>query len=261
MAVVTGASSGIGRATALRLGRRGYHLVLVARRRAMLEELAGQIADGEGATAGCTIMEADLSDRENVGSVAGELARLPGLIEVLVNNAGHGIYSPMLEVRPDEERALMQVHYHAAAALIRAVLPGMLDRGRGHVINVGSISVKMAPWGHAPYTAAKAALVAMTQSLAAEHPPAESGVHISYVNPGIVRTEFFEKPGMRALFRQVTRHGITADAVAGRIERLLDRPRLEVCVPRYYRVMDWISAISPGLAHRIVARQSRPKRR
>ncbi|MCC7204008.1 MAG: SDR family NAD(P)-dependent oxidoreductase, partial [Phycisphaeraceae bacterium] len=182
-------------------------------------------------------------------------------IEVLVNNAGHGIYTPMLEVRPDEERAMMQVHYHAAAALIRAVLPGMLERRRGHVINVGSISVKMGPWGHAPYTAAKAALVAMTQSLAAEHPPADTRVHFSYVNPGIVRTEFFEKPGLKSLFGQVSRRGITADAVAERIERLLDRPRLEVCVPRLYRMMDWIRAISPGIAQWIVARQSRPSER
>src|SRR5258706_484180 len=92
-----------------------------------------------------------------------------GPATVLVNNAGFGWYATFLDHAHEDHRRLMEVNYFAAVATLRAVLPGMVLRRRGHVINIASMSTKMGPWGHAGYAAAKAALVSLTQTLAAEH--------------------------------------------------------------------------------------------
>ena len=250
-AIVTGASSGLGREIARLLAARGLHLVLVARRTARLEELRAELTD----VAPCTILTLDLCEPEALGASLASLKGVPP-VEVLVNNAGYGLYAPFLDVPPEETRRLMEIHYFAAAAAVRTLLPGMLSRGRGHVINVASISTKMGPWGHSGYTAAKSALVALTQSLSAEY--RSRGVNFSYVNPGIVQTEYFDHPSYAPLQGQVRRHGIAAAAAARQIVGLLDRPRIELCIPRHYRVLDWIRAISPDLAHWLVTRESRP---
>lgn len=252
LAIVTGASSGIGREIALRLARRGYRTAIIARRVQRIEELARELS----AYAPSEPLPLDLSQPEGIEpAIAGLLARL-GPAEVLVNNAGAGQYARFLDTSPQTERALMQVHYFSAAAMIRAVLPGMLRRRHGHVINIASISSKMGPWGHSTYASAKAAIVSLTQTLAAEH--AADGVHFSYVNPGIVATEFFNDPHLASVAeRNASRH-LAPAAVAEAVVRLLDRPRLELCIPRHYRLLDWINALSPTLAHWLVARESRP---
>jgi short-subunit dehydrogenase len=118
------------------------------------------------------------------------------------------------------------------------------------------MAVKMGPWGHAGYAAAKSALATLTQSLAAEYDG--TGVRFSYVNPGIVDTDYLRDPSYAPLLRRVQRHAVSAGYVAKRIVSLLDRPRLELCIPAHYRVMDFFKALSPTLAHLLVTRQSRP---
>lgn len=253
-AVVTGASGGIGRCLAARLAERGLGVVLIARREPALRETADALPDD----ARCAVVPVDLADAEATGRAIDTVCERAGTPDVFVHCAGLGQYQPMLAHGPDIEQRVMRVNYHAAAQIIRRTLPGMLERGSGAIINVASIAVNMGPWGHAAYTASKAAVVAMTQSLAAEH--AGSGVNFGYVKPGIVRTAFFESPDMQPLWKRVEKHAIDPDLVARRIARLLDRPRLELVVPRHYRVLDWINAISPTLLHRLVTRNSRPDR-
>jgi hypothetical protein len=251
VAIVTGASSGVGREVALLLARRGYHLLLMARRKQKLEELAAEISRH----AGSTVMTCDLCQCDAIENMAPGLG-VKGPVEVLINNAGHGLYQPFLKHSTEDFRRLMEVHYFAPVSAIRAVLPAMVERGRGHVINIASISVKMGPWGHAGYAAAKSALATLTQSLAAEY--AGTGVRFSYVNPGIVDTDYFRDPSYAPLLPRVRRHAVSAQYAAKKIVSLLDRPRLELCIPAHYRLMDFFKALSPTLAHLLVARQSRP---
>lgn len=251
-AVVTGASSGIGRSVAARLAIRGYRLVLIARR----EEKLREVAAGLKGAAACDVWPMDLSDADAVGEVGRRLVREYESIDVLVNNGGGGIYEPFLELDDAAVRALMEVHYFAPAALMRAVLPGMIERGYGRVINVASIATAVGPWGHGPYAAAKAAMVALTESVAGECEG--KGVRLTYVNPGVVKTAFFDSPGYEKMAETVRKHGIEADRVAAAIERCIDRPRLAVTVPGAYRFLGFIKAISPGLAHRMVTASSRP---
>jgi short-subunit dehydrogenase len=255
VALVTGASSGIGREVAILLARRGYRLVLTARRAERLKELAAALPpDAVEAVLPC-----DLACAGELEALAARLsARGEGGVEVLVNNAGFGLYRPFLSHSTEDFRRLMEVHYFAAVSTIRAVLPGMVERRRGQVINIASIAIKMGPWGHAGYAASKSALATLTQTLAAEY--RGTGVRFSYVNPGIVETEYFEHPSYESLKPRVRRHAVSAGYAARKIVSLLDHPRLELCIPAHYRVMDWFKALSPALTHLLVSRQSRPPR-
>lgn len=254
LAVVTGGSSGIGAAIARQLARRGYRTVIVARRAALLRRIAEEIS----ADCPCAAVVADLANPEQVEAAIRTIMTEHGTPEVLVNCAGYGAYRTFLDHSDADHERLLQVNYLSARRLIQAFLPAMIERRRGHVINITSVSAKFGPWGHAGYAAAKAALTTLTQTLACEY--AEHGVNFSYVKPGIVDTEYFQQAETAALWSVVRRRAISAEAVAAATVRLLDRPRLELCVPRHYRFLDVIRAISPGLVLRLVRNGSRPAR-
>lgn len=246
-AIVTGASSGIGRITAMLLAERGYHVVLVARRVDRIRELAEELGPDRS-----TAAPMDLADVAAVEPAVQTIVRDRGPVEVLVHAAGHGLLEPFTRQSGDTLQRLMNVHYLSAAAMVRVLLPVMLQRRRGHVIGVSSISTKVAPWGHGGYTAAKAALTAMIQTLHAEHPT--SGVHFSSVHPGIVATEFFENPAYAHLPRSVFKHAIPPRQVAQAIVRLLDHPRLELVVPASHRILNLLNVVCPGVVHGRIAR-------
>jgi uncharacterized protein len=193
LALVTGASSGIGWAFAQRLAGDGYDLVAVGRRRDRLEELAASLT-------GVTVepLVADLSTDEGIDEVAGVCAARP--LTMLVNNAGVAHYMPIAELPADQARELVHVKVVAATMLIRAAAPGMAARGEGTIINVsGMIAFSgPAPQGRLPYRAVYAGtlahLVAMTQVLHEELTP--RGLRVQVVCPGVVATEFHTRQGL-----------------------------------------------------------------
>ena len=250
-ALVTGASSGIGLAVARRLAARDVHLVLVAQNTQRLNHAAaGLPGDGER-----RVVAADLASVDAVEAIiAPAIAGLP--IEMLVNAAGVGSYRRFLEEPPINQRRLLQVNYLATQAMIRRVLPGMVEAGWGRVVNIASMSAVAGAWGHSAYAPTKAALVALTRSLEAEH--ADEGVRFSAVLPGIIDTPYFRKGTMRRLWPAVRGRAIPADRVGRAVERLIGRPRVAVYVPWYYRALEWLAAISPTLAVKLVGGQSRP---
>jgi short-subunit dehydrogenase len=254
LAIVTGASSGIGRAIAASLSQRGFRLGLIARDREALEKNA----DEWRRDAPCVVVPMDLTDTDSIGPSIKQLLRTAEApADVLVCAAGCGVYQPVMQQTHAQHLQLWQINYLATFSIIRAVLPGMLRARRGHVIAIASMSSKIGPWGHAGYAGAKAAVVSLMQTLAAEHDC--SGVHFSYVNPGIVDTPFFQKSSTHGLWSVVAKRAIPPVAVAKGVMSLLDRPRLEICIPRYYRMLDLIRAISVRLAHRLVRDGSRPQ--
>lgn len=251
LAVITGASSGIGRVIAHRVAQRGYRTVLIARRLGRIESLAAELSQHAPSRA----VAMDLADAELIEPAITELIAREGGVDLLINNAGYGVYGPFLQQSEAVHRRLMQVNYFAPLILTRQMLPGMLERGTGQVINIASVCVKMGPWGHAGYAASKAALVAMTQCLAAEH---GERVSFSYVLPGLVSTDFFQEVEMSELEAMHRGKFISAERVADRVVRLLDRPKLEVCIPRHYALLDFMRAISVQAVHQLVKRSSRP---
>jgi len=190
LAVVTGASSGIGRAFAERLAADGYDLVAIGRRRERLEELAASVTDVKIQT-----LVADLSTDEGIEVVADVCASQP--LSMLVNNAGVAHYMPISQLPADKASELVHVKVVAPTMLIRAAVPGMIERGEGTIINVAGMIAFSGPapgaQGRAVYAGTLAHLVTMTQVL---HEELKSeGVKVQVVCPGIVATEFHERQG------------------------------------------------------------------
>ena len=178
-ALITGASRGIGRAIALRLAP-DYDIVAVARSQSNLDTLAADI----GRTGGrCTPIALDITDG---AAVAKALAHVDA--DVVVNNAGVGVIKPFLEMTSEEWHRQVDVNFNALYHVTRAVLPGMVARGRGHVVIIGSISGRSAYVGGTAYSGTKAAVTAFAESLFLE--VRDQGVKVSVVSPGSVGTEF-----------------------------------------------------------------------
>jgi short-subunit dehydrogenase len=194
LALITGASSGIGRAFALRLGAAGYDLVAVGRRRDRLDELAAALPEVEVRS-----VVADLGTDAGVEAVA-ELCEAEELT-MLVNNAGVAHYMPFVELPADKASELLHVKVIAPTMLARAAAPGMVARGEGTIINVsgmlafsGPASLTDLPLRRAVYTASLAHIVALSQALHAELEP--DGLRVQALCPGIVATEFHERQGL-----------------------------------------------------------------
>jgi short-subunit dehydrogenase len=181
---VTGASSGIGRAFARALACRGRRIVIIARRRERLEALAGELRD-RGASP--EVLVADLG--EEWSDVADRMRAVDDL-GVLVNAAGFGTSVPFAEGDLGKQVAMVRLHVMAAMALCHAVLPGMIARRAGAIINVASIGAFMPAPLNVTYNATKAFLVSFSQSLALEL--VGEGVHVQALCPGFTRTEFHD---------------------------------------------------------------------
>jgi uncharacterized protein len=194
--MVTGASSGIGVAYAERLAREGLDLVVVARRRDRLDELASRL-NGEYGVA-VQVLDADLADVQQLKGVCVEAAGLG--LELLVNNAALAHYGPFAALAPDAAQQLVELNVLAPVLLTRAVLPGMVNRGAGAVVNVASLLAFSGAWEapqlpqRAVYASSKAFLVTFTQVLAAEL--RGTGVRAQVVCPGVVRSEFHSRQGI-----------------------------------------------------------------
>jgi short-subunit dehydrogenase len=193
LALVTGASSGIGMAFAERLAGEGYDLVVVGRRLDRLESLARSLADVD-----VRPLAADLSTDAGIDSVAEVCASRP--LTMLVNNAGVAHYMPIAELPADRARELVHVKVVAPTMLTRAAVPGMVARGEGTIVNVSGMIAFSGPATQAQlprravYAGTLAHLVAMTQVLHEELKP--HGLRVQVLCPGVVATEFHERQGL-----------------------------------------------------------------
>jgi len=253
LAIITGASRGIGRATATRLAQAGYRTLLVARDGAALGELAQELS----AHAPSHALPLDLTQHDRIAPALAEALQTHGPCAALINNAGSGHFAPSTDWSRQDHQRMFDLHYLAAVELIQAVLPAMRERRRGHVINVCSIATRISPWGHSGYTAAKSALEKLTQTLHAELAP--EGLAFTSVHPALIDTDFFDQPAYEPLRGQVRRHAVPPQRVAVAIERILRRrhPPLHAYVPGYYRLISGLSHIAPRLTHGLLARQSK----
>jgi short-subunit dehydrogenase len=180
--VITGASSGIGRAVALEMARRGANVVLAARRADLLEAAAGECRR-LGVSAKAVI--ADVTRPEDCERLA------EGDVDVLVNNAGFAIFDSIADAKPAELHAMMETNYFGAVNCTKAVLPRMLERKQGTIVNVASIAGIMGFARMGGYSATKFALVGFSEALRDE--VLRYGVRVALVCPGTVDTEFFVK--------------------------------------------------------------------
>lgn len=189
-ALITGASSGIGAVYADRLAKRGYNLVLAARRRERLDAAAKRIEAETGRKV--EIVPADLNDKADLRRVE-EILRKDESITLLVNNAGVGSAAKLLDADVDKMEAMIDLNVGALTRLTYAAVPGFVARGQGTIVNIASV-VGIAPeMLNGVYGATKAYVIALTQSL--QHELAGSGVRVQAVLPGATATEFWDIAG------------------------------------------------------------------
>jgi uncharacterized protein len=246
--VITGASSGIGRAAALEMARRGAHVVLGARRLEPLEKTAAECrALGVRATA----VAADVTKREDCARLVAEA----GEVDVLVNNAGFAIFDGIAEANPDELRAMMETNYFGMVHCTQAVLPRMLQRGSGAIVNVASIAGIMGYARMGGYCATKFAVIGFTEALRDE--VLGRGVRVALVCPGTTETEFFvtaergKMPGASRLILAVSPERV-ARAVCDAAEDGRYRRILPLFAALYMRMKE----IFPRSAHFLMRRVS-----
>ncbi|MEU7886664.1 SDR family NAD(P)-dependent oxidoreductase [Microbispora bryophytorum] len=248
--LVTGASSGIGAATALELSARGARLVLSGRDQ---EALAGVAARTGG-----QVVPADLSDP------SADLAVRAGPVDVLVACAGEGWSGPLARMPGGTAERMIEVNLTAHVRLTRLLLPGMLERGRGHLVYVASIAGAVGVREEAVYAATKAGLLAFAESLRYELPAVDgngvdgngNGVGVTAVVPGVVDTAFFARRG-----RPYTRRRpapVPAERVARAIAAAVERDRAEVYVPAWLRLTDRLHGAAPGAFRALARRFGRP---
>jgi short-subunit dehydrogenase len=209
-ALVTGASSGIGESFARLLAGRGADLVIVARRADLLDGLARELV--ERYRVGVEVMAADLTDPAQRADVEERLRADP--VELLINNAGYGAFGPYAESDLGDQLTEVDLNVVALMRLTHAALPGMVERGRGGVLNVASMAGFAPSPGSAVYGATKAYVASFSESLHAE--VAAKGVHVTALCPGFTRTDEKSEPNLLWLRREdVARAGLEAVA-AGR---------------------------------------------
>jgi short-subunit dehydrogenase len=198
-ALVTGASSGIGLELATLLARDRNDLVLVARGRDRLEGIARGLTEEFGVRA--TVLAVDLSRPEAPDEIAGELSAREITVDILVNNAGFGLHGPFAAASLEKELGMIQVNVTALTHLTRLLLPGMLERRRGRVLNVASTAAFQAGPLMAVYYATKAYVLSFSEAIGSE--TSGTGVTVTALCPGPTRTEFQKAAGMEstALFR------------------------------------------------------------
>jgi short-subunit dehydrogenase len=186
VALVTGASAGIGRELARRFARGGHDLVLSARRADELRALAGELTAQHGVAA--RAIPADLADPAAPQRLYDETASAGLTVDVLVNNAGFGVYGPFAQADPGRLMAMLQVNVVALTHLTRLFVPGMVTRGRGRVLNVASTAAFLPGPLMAAYFASKAYVLSLSEALA--HELRGTGVTVTCLCPGPTRTEF-----------------------------------------------------------------------
>jgi hypothetical protein len=252
-ALVTGATSGIGRAFADRLARDGFDLILTGRRRALLQSLAARIRGEHAVTV--TPVIAELSSQEDLAALVRRIHRLPRL-DVLVSNAGFGIGLPFAEAPVDRQAAMVEVHVSATVRLVHAALAHMRRRGSGSIILVASMAAFLPLPRSAVYCGTKAFLHTFARALAIEC--RGTGIRVQSLCPGLVDTDFHARnrrrprPAGKGLVRWTTPERVVVASM-----RDLSRGRL-LCIPGFWnRVGYLLVRLMPSNLYAVLAARRR----
>ncbi len=248
VAIVTGASSGIGEATACRLAREGMRVTLAARRQGELERVAREIEAGGGQA---LVAPTDVRDRAAIHRMVQATLDRWGRVDVLINNAGLGYSARVVDLDPDQLRDHVSVNLVAVIECAQAVLPAMMRQESGHIINVASIAGFIGLPGSSVYSATKSAVISFSDALRREVRDAKRSIRVTALCPGFVATNFSPRlikiaegrPDAQRL-PGVMRVDTVADCIAG----IIRRPRRRVIIPpgwgllvAFARAFPWVT--------------------
>lgn len=249
-AIVTGASSGIGRAVALELARGGASLVIVARREQRLQELADQItALGRPVE----IVVGDVTDAETRHRAVNAVQSKFGGLDILVNNAGVGALGPFADASVGRVRRVMEINFFALVEMTRLALPLLKQGVKPILVNVSSILGHRGVPNRSEYSASKFAVQGFSEAIRAEFTPL--GVDVLVISPGPTETEFFDREIEKTTDAKWPEHTpVSAAAVARQVVCALRLGRHEIIPYRWGRVLCWLNRLSPRLVDGLMTR-------
>jgi short-subunit dehydrogenase len=256
--IITGASSGIGRATALALIPERVTVVLVARREKLLASLAEEINAKGGKS---LVLPLDLRQKDHVKTMVDSTHKQCGRIDVLINNAGFGFYGSVENTPPEVVREIFALNFEAAMLACQLVIPIMKASGSGHIINISSVAGRRGLPLNGIYSATKFALNGMSEALRIELQG--SGIDVSIINPAATETEFGDSVrygDVKEKFKAMGRVQ-SSDEVAAAIVRCIKDPKIEVYPYGLSKLLAWGNAIAPSLIDKIIMRAYRDRMR
>jgi short-subunit dehydrogenase len=254
---ITGASAGIGRATAMRLARDGASVAICARRGDRLGQVAAEITATVPAGRSVLSIVADVAHEQEMNAFVQRTVERFGRLDVMICNAGFGIAGAIDAITPDQMRKLIDINYLGTYYAARAALPVFRRQGRGHLIIISSIVGKRGVPYMGAYSATKFAQVGLAECLRAEL--VGSGIHVSVVLPVSTDSEFFDvmsKETGTTITRAMGPRQ-SAEQVADAIARTIARPRPEVYPHAKSRALVWLNAVAPGFCDHVVQRFGR----
>ncbi len=243
--VITGASSGIGKESAIKFAKLRAHVVLVSRNKSKLEETARELSKFQTQVLVCIC---DVSQKDQVNQMCKQVLEKFGTIDILVNNAGFGIYGNFNDLKVEEIESQMATNYLGMIYCTKAFLPKMLEKKSGHIVNVASVAASFGIPAMSGYCASKFAMLGFSESL--YHELQGSGVGITVVSPIMVRTNFFAHNSFNKMPRYTT--ALSAVTVANAVVRAASSPRLEIVTPQFVRIAIWFKHTLPYLINPIV---------
>jgi short-subunit dehydrogenase len=248
--VITGASSGIGRATALRFGKMGATVVLAARNVIGLEETAREIQSEGGQP---HVVPTDVAEWPQVERLALHAVEMFGRIDTWVNNAGVAVYATAENTTVEETSRVLQVNFMGIVHGVKAVLPYMRQQGYGTIINLGSVESKRALPYHSAYTASKHAVKAYTDSLRMELQREKSGINVTLILPAGINTPFFNHARSKFGVKPMPVPPVYApELVAEAIVTAAQHPQRDIYVGGAGMFLAILERISPALSDRVM---------
>ncbi|KKB36215.1 SDR family NAD(P)-dependent oxidoreductase [Bacillus thermotolerans] len=246
--LITGASSGLGVEMARQAAQEGASLILLARRLDRLKKVKEEI--GRTLPVDIQIHSVDVSRKEEVEYVFGQIIEKVPAIDILVNNAGFGVFNEAHEAKWEETEAMFKVNVLGLIACTQMVIPHMKARRSGHIINIASQAGKMATPKSSIYAATKHAVLGYTNSLRMEL--ARDGVHVTAVNPGPIATEFFTTADPSGSYaRSVERWMLKPEQVAREVIRAMGTQKREINLPRWMNAGSILHTLFPGTVERL----------
>jgi short-subunit dehydrogenase len=256
--ILTGASSGIGRALALSFAARGAELTLAARREDRLADLVREIGERSGTAPPPVAVSCDVSDPADVQNLIGGTVERIGRVDMLVNNAGICVYGEAGRTSIDDYRDLMAVNFYGPLHAMREVMPFMLRQESGLMVNVATVAALHGVPYLAAYAASKAALVALSQSLRAEL--ADTGVRVMLVYPGYTESEIYEHERRVGGARRPEFKYAPAEDVAEAIVRAIESGARDLILTRQGRALNVLRGLAPPVVERAMRKIARELR-
>ena len=247
--LITGASSGIGKQTAIEFAKSGSSIILVARRKNKLEQVENELKQFNVNTLVCAC---DVSKKDQVEELSKIVLQKFDSIDILVNNAGFAIYGSVSDLSINEIESQMETNYFGMIYCVKNFLPLMLKKKSGHIVNVASVGASFSVPGVSSYCATKFAMLGFSEGL--KHELYGTGVGLTVVSPIMVRTPLFEHPSFTNFSKFSTGVSLSSETVAKTIIKASNSSRLEIVVPSVARAVIWFKQTFPFLINPIIGR-------